>query len=78
MNIGFAVCGSFCTYDQVFPIMEKLAEEHPEDVTIRHRNKDGSIVATIPVRYIKISAPRQMSDEQKEICAERLRAMREK
>ena len=28
MNIGFAVCGSFCTYDQVFPIMEKLAEEH--------------------------------------------------
>ena len=78
MNIGFAVCGSFCTYDQVFPIMEKLAEEHPEEATIRYRNKDGSIVATIPVRYIKISAPRQMSDEQKEICAERLRAMREK
>ena len=58
--------------------IEKLAEEHSEEVTIRHRNKDGSIVATIPVRYIKISAPRQMSDEQKEVCAERLRAMREK
>ena len=58
--------------------IEKLAAEHPEDVTIRYRNNDGSIVATIPVRYIKISAPRQMSDEQKEICAERLRAMREK
>ena len=27
MNIGFAVCGSFCTYEKVFPIMEKLAEE---------------------------------------------------
>ena len=49
-----------------------------EDGTIRYRNNDGSIVATIPVKYIKISAPRQMSDEQKEICAERLRAMREK
>ena len=28
MNIGFAMCGSFCTYAQVFPIMEILAEEH--------------------------------------------------
>lgn len=58
--------------------IEKLAEEHPEEVTIRYRNNDGSIVATIPVRYIKISAPRQVSDEQREVLAERLRAMREK
>lgn len=28
MNIGFAVCGSFCTYQQVFPVMEALAEKH--------------------------------------------------
>ena len=28
MNIGFAMCGSFCTYSQVFPIMEQLAREH--------------------------------------------------
>ena len=28
MNIGFAMCGSFCTYAQVFPIMEMLALEH--------------------------------------------------
>ena len=28
MNIGFAVCGSFCTYHQVFPVMEALAERH--------------------------------------------------
>ena len=28
MTIGFAMCGSFCTYASVFPIMEKLAEEH--------------------------------------------------
>ena len=26
MNIGFAMCGSFCTYSQVFPIMEQLAQ----------------------------------------------------
>jgi len=28
MNIGFAMCGSFCTYKDVFPIMEELAKEH--------------------------------------------------
>ena len=28
MNIGFAMCGSFCTFSQVFPIMEDLAEKH--------------------------------------------------
>ena len=28
MNIGFAVCGSFCTYREVFPAMEALAEKH--------------------------------------------------
>ena len=28
MNIGFALCGSFCTYSRVFPVMELLAQEH--------------------------------------------------
>ena len=28
MNIGFAMCGSFCTFDKVFPIMETLARSH--------------------------------------------------
>ena len=28
MNIGFAMCGSFCTYSAVFPAMEELAKEH--------------------------------------------------
>ena len=28
MKIGFALCGSFCTYEKVFPIMEELAKEH--------------------------------------------------
>ena len=28
MKIGFAMCGSFCTYSQVFPIMEELANSH--------------------------------------------------
>ncbi len=28
MTVGFALCGSFCTYAQVFPVMEQLAEEY--------------------------------------------------
>lgn len=28
MNIGFAMCGSFCTFHQVFPIMEDLANRY--------------------------------------------------
>ena len=28
MNIGFALCGSFCTYERIFPLMEELAKHH--------------------------------------------------
>lgn len=28
MNIGFAMCGSFCTFSNVFPIMQALQQEH--------------------------------------------------
>lgn len=28
MNIGFALCGSFCTFSQVFPVLETLAQEY--------------------------------------------------
>ncbi len=28
MNIGFALCGSYCTFSKVFPVMEALAKEH--------------------------------------------------
>lgn len=28
MTIGFALCGSFCTYSQVFPVMEMLAKDY--------------------------------------------------
>lgn len=28
MDIGFAMCGSFCTFSEVFPVMEELAKKH--------------------------------------------------
>jgi dipicolinate synthase subunit B len=28
MNIGFAMCGSFCTFARIFPVLEALASQH--------------------------------------------------
>lgn len=28
MNIGFALCGSFCTYEKIFPVLEELTKKH--------------------------------------------------
>lgn len=28
MNVGFALCGSFCTYHKVFPVMELLCRDY--------------------------------------------------
>lgn len=28
MRIGFALCGSFCTFSKIFPVMEQLSLEH--------------------------------------------------
>ena len=55
------------------------AEAYPDEVKITHKNPDGSIVARIPKRYIRISRPsvREMTDEQRAEAAERLRKCRE-
>ena len=55
--------------------VRRLAETNA-DVTIEAENEDGSILAHIPVSFIKISAPRQMSEEQKAEAAERLKSAR--
>ena len=28
MTVGFALCGSFCTFHRIFPVMEELAQVH--------------------------------------------------
>jgi len=29
MNVGFAMCGSYCTFSKVFPVMELLSRDYP-------------------------------------------------
>lgn len=54
--------------------IKKLAEKYPDEVQICSENKDGSIVAHIPTKYIKISANKSnMTEEQKIANAERLK-----
>lgn len=55
--------------------VKRLAEQR-EDVEIVAENKDGSICAHLPLKFIKISAPRQMTEEQREQARERLLANR--
>lgn len=55
-----------------------LKNKHPDLIEIKTINKDGSVVAKIPLSFLKISPPRtlSMTDEQKEAQRERARAMR--
>lgn len=59
--------------------IRKLSESDPH-CEIKYENPDGSIVAVLPVKYLKLSKPplRNMSDEQRKAVAERLRKARMK
>lgn len=56
----------------------KLAEKRPNEVKIIAKNEDGSIFAHIPINYIKISPPREVSDEQREKARQRFKEMQAK
>lgn len=51
--------------------VRRLAEQYPDDVQIIS-DMEGVLVAHIPTKFVKISAPRRVSDEQKEEMSRRL------
>lgn len=53
--------------------VKKLAEQYPDEVKICHENKDGSIVAHIPVSYVKISHPKVYSEDARKRMSENFR-----
>lgn len=54
-----------------------LAEKYPEKVKITAENKDGSIVAQIPVKAVKLNiVEREISDEERAALRERLQSYR--
>lgn len=57
--------------------VKKLAEKYKE-VEIVRENEDGTLLAHLPLKFIKISAPRQITEEQREQARERFNAMHNK
>ena len=62
---------AYFTQGRFISQIKKLAEERPDDVRIMDENQDGSILAQFPVSYVKLRAPRILTEEQKEEMAER-------
>jgi hypothetical protein len=58
--------------------VKALAVSHPKDVKILAVNDDGTILAKLPIKYLKLSAPRQVSEEQREQMRERFLARQNK
>lgn len=65
-----------CSSSRLNGKIRKLAQEHEECQIIRV-NDDGSILAHVPVKWIKVSPPRKVSEEQRQAAADRFRKMRE-
>jgi len=54
--------------------VKKLAEKFPDEVQIVKENEDGTILAHIPLNYIKINrASRDLTEEERGELAERAR-----
>ena len=56
--------------------IRKLAEARPEECQIIAENKDNSIVAHVPRKWIKISPPREVSEEYRQKSKEHMEYMR--
>ena len=54
----------------------KLANERPDEVQILAENEDGSILAHVPKKWVRITPSRKLTEEQREANAERLRDFR--
>jgi hypothetical protein len=69
--------GTFYTAEQKW--IDRISgwkEEYPDEVDIRYTNKDGSIVAHLPITWFRVKPPKKMSEEQKQKQAAILAAHR--
>lgn len=53
--------------------IRKLAEKYPDECKIIFENEDGSILAHIPVTWIKFNPPMNLTEEQREAKRETMR-----
>lgn len=55
--------------------LKRFHEEKPDEVTDFIENTDGSICCHVPVKWVKVSPPRKMTDAQIEAARERMNEM---
>lgn len=53
--------------------VRKLAEQYPEECGILAQNEDGSICAYVPVTWIQIRKPKELTEEQRARATDNLR-----
>lgn len=58
--------------------INRLAKLYPNEVKIDKVNNEGTILAHIPLSYLKFQRPRTMTEEEKNIARERLAKYRKK
>lgn len=70
-------CGTTLSFSQgrYKSVIRKLAEKHPEDCQIIADNEDGSICAHVPVSWLRISPPRQYTEEQRQQMGEQIKRL---
>lgn len=57
--------------------LAKLAEEHPDEVTLTGSGKDGSMLYSLPKEWVNIRPPRRLTEEQREAARKNARRMYE-
>lgn len=65
-----------CTFSQLKWVnkVKQLQKKHPDKVKIVAENKDGSIVAKMPIKALKLSIiERELSEEQRQEMSRRLK-----
>ena len=56
-------------------MITRLAEKCPDEVEILERNKDGSIFAHVPVEFVVIRKPKQVSENQREAARHNMKKL---
>lgn len=58
--------------------IKQYAERFPDEVEIVRENADGTLLAHVPLRFLDVRPPREVSEEQREKFRENMKKYRER
>ena len=74
-TVGEKVATFYTAEKSYINCIKKWLEEYPNDIEIKYKNKDGSLICNIPKSWVKIRPPRKVSEQQKKNSSERFKKM---